>query len=97
MRLYPWLEPIQKKLKNGFARGKVEIKCAVHKLELLDSTLPQAVQVSQKGCQRNLPHRNVQGGKAKFARKGATARGFDVNDAMGDVLLSVEIIWQNQL
>src|SRR5437588_12665550 len=47
----------KKEFQNGLADVDVKVERAIHKLELLDSALEQALQFVKQAGQRNLPNR----------------------------------------
>ena len=88
---------IQKKLQDGFARRDVQVEGAVNKFELAHAAVEEFLQFGQEGGQRELPHRHVEGGEAKFAGERTAAGRFDINDAVGDILLVVQFVRQREV
>src|SRR5260221_10362830 len=85
----------EKEFQDGFAGGDVKGERAIHKLELLYAGIEQALHVVEQCWQRNLAHRNVERRQTKLAGERTTARRLDVDDAMRDVVFSVEIVRQD--
>ena len=88
---------VQEKLQNGFAGGDVQVEGAIDKFELTHAAVEQFLQFGQQGGQGELPHRHVERGQAEFAGERAAARGFDINDAVGDIFVVVEFVGQREL
>jgi len=89
----------EKEFEDGLAPAGVEIERAVNELELFQSTDPKLLHLAEKFLQRRLPDGNVERRQAKLAGEWAAARRLDVNDAMRDVAVGVEVvgraIWKN--
>ena len=75
----------------------VEIERAVNELELFHAAIQQPLQLFEQGGQGNLPHRNVERRQAKLARERTAARRLDVDDAVRDVVVGVEVVRQDDL
>src|SRR5262245_53440999 len=82
----------EEELQDCAAGLDVQVERPVHELELASAAVEELLHRLQESGQGRLTHRNVQRRKAEFTRERATARGFDVNDAMGDVLWVVKAV-----
>src|ERR1035441_5837816 len=88
--------PFEQELQYRLAGVDIEVEGPIHKLELLHAAVQQPLQVLQQHGQRCLPHGNVERREAELAGEGAAARGFDVDNAVRDVLVVIEVIGQHQ-
>lgn len=88
---------IEKELENGGAGGEIEVEGAINKFELAGAAVEKFLQSLDQGGKRELADGNVERGEAEFAGERATARGFDIKDAMGEVFVGVEIIGKGEL
>ena len=87
----------EEKFKDGFADADVEIEREVNEFELFHATIQQPLQLFEHGRHRDLPHRDAERRQAKFARERTAARRLDVDDAMRDVVVGVEVVRQDDL
>ena len=96
MEEQPWLITVEEKLENGGAGFQIEVECAVNEFELAAAAVEKALHGGEKSVERKLADRFVEGGETELAFVGTTSRGFDVNDAMREVVVGVEIVRQRE-
>ena len=87
----------EEELQDRPAGVDVEIERAVHELELPHAAVEQPLQFAEQRGQRRLPHGDVERRQAELAGERAAARGLDIDDAVRDVVVVVEIVGQRQL
>ena len=97
MQEQPLVQPLQKEIQNPRADLGVEVECAIHELEMAHAPRVKRFQFGEKGFQRKRPGGLIQRRQAEFAAERTTARGFDVDQSMGDVLVGIEPVGQGQL
>src|SRR5687767_14023642 len=88
---------LQVEIEQRFADVQVQVEGAIDELELRDAAVKQALKMAQQFIERRLAHGNVERRQTKFAGERTTTRRFDVNDAMRDVLVVVQIVGQHKL
>src|SRR5438445_12550648 len=88
---------IQEKLQQSSAGIEIQIEGAIDELELPYPSFQKPFQLCEKRFQRDLPHRNIQRGQAKLATEWTAARGLNVNNAVRDVFVIVNIVGQDEL
>ena len=88
---------IQEELQDGGARRQMQIEGPVHELELRGSAVEQALHRRQKGIERKCAHGQVERRQTKLAGEGTAARGFDVNHALGEILIRVKLVGRGEL
>ena len=96
MEEQPRLITVEEKLENGGAGFQIEVECAVNEFELAAAAVEKALHGGEKSVERKLADRFVEGGETELAFVGTTSRGFDVNDAMREVVVGVEIVRQRE-
>ena len=92
MEEQPWLITVEEELEYGGAAFQVEVECAVNEFEMAAAAVEKSLHGGEKPVERKLPDRFVEGGETEIAFVGTTSRRFDVNDAMRNVVVGVEII-----
>jgi hypothetical protein len=82
---------------DGAAAFDVKIERTIDELERLDAARKEAFEGWEKAGERECADCGVQGRETEFAREGAAAGGFYIDDAMGDVVVGVEVVRQGEL
>ena len=88
--------PIQEKLQNPHRKIDLQIESAVNKLEVARAALKQRVHLGHEAVQLKRPRRLVKRTQAKLALERAAARGFDIQQALGQVFCRVFVVGQGQ-
>lgn len=74
------------------AEGDAEVEGAVDEFEFFDATVEEVLEGGEEAVEGEAVEVLVEGGEAEFAGEGAAAGGFDVDDAVGDVFVGVEVV-----
>jgi hypothetical protein len=82
---------------DGAAGFDVQIERAINELERFDATREESFEGREEAGKRKGANCGVEGREAELAREGAAAGGFDIDDAMGDVVVGVEVVRQAEL
>ena len=77
-------------------RPGIEDDVAFADLHVFEAAEAQRLHGGEKSVERKLANRFVEGGETELAFVGTTSRGFDVNDAMREVVVGVEIVRQSE-
>ena len=85
---------LQKKLQDGDTGTDPEIECAVYKFKISRTALKQAIHFVEKGLQFEWQGGFIQRGKTKLAFKRAAARGFDINQAITNIIIGIKLVGQ---
>jgi len=80
----------QEIVENPRGRGRIGVEGAVDELEGPCPPLPEGLHLGQKPIYGKGPHPSVDRAEAEFAAEGATARGLDIGEAVGHVVVGVE-------
>ena len=91
------LIPFEEKFEDRGAGVEVEVEGAVNEFEGARAPLEEALHRGEKFLQWKLTDRSVERREAKVAMERAAARCFDVEDAVCDVLISVEVVGQGEI
>ena len=91
-----FIQPLQEKIQNPRAGLDVQIESAVHKFEMAHAALMKSLEFGQERLQRKWPGGLIQRRQTELAFERTAARSFDVNQAVGDVLVGIEPIWREQ-
>ena len=97
MQEQPLVQSLQKEIENPRADFGVEIEGAIHEFEVAHAPLVEPLHLGQKRLQRKRPSGLVQRRQTEFALERAAARGFDVDQPVGDVLVGIKPIRQREL
>ena len=81
--------PVQEELQYPHRGIDLQIEGAIHKLEVARAALVQRLQLDQKRIQIKGPGGFVQRAQAKLALERATTRGFDVQQAVRQIVIRV--------
>ena len=87
---------VEEELEDGGAGFQIEVECAVNEFELAVAAVEKTLHGSEKSVERELTDRFVEGGETELTFVRTTARGFDVNDAMREVVVGVKIVRQRE-
>jgi len=87
----------QEKVQDGIGELHIEIEGAVDELEVARPALPELFKLSQKGVELEVADLLVDGREAELAQERAAAGGFDVDVAVGDIAVTVVVVWEADL
>ena len=82
---------------DGFAGVEIEIEGAVDKFEMFDAALHETIERGEEFFEVERAHGNFERRETEFAGEGAAARGFDIDDAVGDVSVIVEVVRKREV
>jgi hypothetical protein len=88
---------IAEEAEDGTAGGEVEVEGAIDELEMPGAALEESVHGGEERFQGKGTDGEVEGGQAELAGEGATTGGFHVEDAMGEVVIGIELVGEGEL
>src|SRR5262249_15108394 len=87
----------EKEFQQGPAALEIQVERAIHELELLHPSIQQALESGEQFFEGRLTHRDLEGTQAELAGERTTARCLDIDYPMGNVVLRIKVVRQNQL
>jgi hypothetical protein len=88
---------LQEEFQNGLGNVEVQVEGAVDELELAEAAIQKRLHGGEEVVDRHVPHRHVERRQAELALERAAPRGLDVDDAVGEVVVGVEVVGQFQI
>ena len=82
--------PVEEELEDGFGGIQIQIEGAVHELEAIEAAVEELLHLSKERIERNVADGDIERGETEFTFERAAARGLDVDDAMGEIVVGVE-------
>ena len=86
------VDALKKKLENLDAGGDFEIEGTIDETKMPRTAPIQPIDLPQHGIDIEWPSSFVQRRQTKLALERATARGFDINEALRDIFVGVKRI-----
>lgn len=87
---------IAEEAEDGSAGGEVEVEGAIDEFEMTGAALEESVHGGEEGFEGKGADGEVEGGQAKLAGEGASAGGLHVEDAMGEVVIGIELVGEGE-
>ena len=88
---------VEEEAENFRGGFNVEIESAIHELELPAIPVEEALHGGKETVARKVSDGCVERGETEVAAERATARGFDIDDPVGNIVVSVEIVGQGDV
>lgn len=87
----------EEEFEDGACDVDVQVEGAIDEFEVARAAVQEALEGGQERFQREGADGDVEGGQAEFAGERAAAGGFDVEDAVGEVLVGVFVVGEVEL
>lgn len=85
-------QAFEEELEDCLAGGQVQVEGAINEFELIGAAVEESLHRGQERFEREGPDRNIDGGEAEFAGKGATPGGLDIKQAVLEIGIGVMLV-----
>jgi hypothetical protein len=87
---------LEEEFEDRAARREVQVEGPIDELELRRPARQQAIERGEEWLDRECAHRNVERRKTELAGERTAARGFDVKNAMRQVVVGIKLVRQGE-